>query len=348
MSEQILRSKKITINSNAYLLPLGGVLGPISNTYRETIETIGQLIRDGYIVEEYTPDGQKILLNKDNYKKPLGGTYTTADEDLEEYARLDALAKKAANRGQSSEAGSGIRPGGSVMPPPPHSGTSSVGSRLDSSIPSQPRRDQLGDLREEFGTSEATTTHSVRLARSSEVDEPMPSLTEEPAAYIEPLVEPVETNYQTGTYTNSDWSYMYNLETRNARMFKPNTHYNVGDGVAVQVNPKTVQVFICNTEHTSGSVFEPSKWNKPTTATDAKLLWIKPTKPPMIPYEEYDPTKEYHSRDTVVKFNDLEGVWDVFTVRDGYTPTVGSLEVSRNADGWRQGTNFTHDGYDHL
>ena len=78
---QYLRSKKIKILSNNYLLPLGGILGPILNTYRENIETIRQLVRDGYMVEEDTPDGGKVILNMNNYRIGNGGTYDTYDED---------------------------------------------------------------------------------------------------------------------------------------------------------------------------------------------------------------------------------------------------------------------------
>lgn len=75
-----LRSKKIRIVSDKELYALGGIRGPIRNWYRERMDTIKILVRDGYYVEEMTPDGQIIKLTMDNFDKENGGTYDDEDK----------------------------------------------------------------------------------------------------------------------------------------------------------------------------------------------------------------------------------------------------------------------------
>ena len=76
-----LKSKKIRILESGPINALGGIQGPILSYYRETMQTIFQLVRDGVKVIELTPDGSEIPLTIQNYDKELGGTYADVDID---------------------------------------------------------------------------------------------------------------------------------------------------------------------------------------------------------------------------------------------------------------------------
>jgi len=128
-----LRSKKIHITSLDYILPMGGVYGPITHTFRENIRMIKKLIDEGYTVIEDTPDGKKIKLTKENYRKRNGGIYDPYDEDIEMY-EIDEDALEEQPGSGTSTGGQPPQPPEEHNPPQPPPSTGGGGT----SEPSQP------------------------------------------------------------------------------------------------------------------------------------------------------------------------------------------------------------------
>ena len=79
----MLKSKKIRVLEAGPIAALGGIHGPILSYYRENIETIFAMVRDGVRVIELTPDGSEIPLDIQNYDKENGGTYDEVDINKE-------------------------------------------------------------------------------------------------------------------------------------------------------------------------------------------------------------------------------------------------------------------------
>jgi len=155
-----------------------------------------------------------------------------------------------------------------------------------------------------------------------------------------PSVEP--DHY--GRYTKTEWEQMYDERTRE--------HYKyITTGTAkweagmktVYPRNNLVQVYICTEGHKSGVKFETNKWRVPNSAEEAKLDWIKGTKPSSISQAEYDGTKaDYQKDDEVVWFNKTEGTWDVYKSNDN-NPTAGSLNQDTK-EGWTKLSQYYTDG----
>ena len=84
----MLKSKKIRVLEAGPIAALGGIHGPILSYYRENIETIFAMVRDGVRVIELTPDGSEIPLDIQNYDKENGGTYDEVDINKEPQAQV--------------------------------------------------------------------------------------------------------------------------------------------------------------------------------------------------------------------------------------------------------------------
>lgn len=155
-----------------------------------------------------------------------------------------------------------------------------------------------------------------------------------------PSVEP--DHY--GRYTKVEWEQMYDERTRE--------HYKyITSGTAkweagmktVYPRNNLVQVYICTEGHKSGVKFETNKWRVPNSAEEAKLDWIKGTKPAAIPQDEYDGTKaDYQKDDQVAWFNKTEGTWDIYKSNDN-NPTAGSLNQDTK-EGWTKVSQYYTDG----
>lgn len=79
-----LRSKTIRILHAGPILALGGIYGPILNWYRERMDVIWSMVRDGLRVVEKCPDGSEVVLTIQNYDQELG----SAPYDDEDKVRI--------------------------------------------------------------------------------------------------------------------------------------------------------------------------------------------------------------------------------------------------------------------
>ncbi|MDY5646924.1 MAG: hypothetical protein SPF22_07980 [Candidatus Onthovivens sp.] len=70
--KQIIKKKKITIQTQGSLRIKGGIRGPIEIPYMEDINVIGRMIMSGYKVTEILSTGEKVKLDIHNYNKENG------------------------------------------------------------------------------------------------------------------------------------------------------------------------------------------------------------------------------------------------------------------------------------
>lgn len=70
--KQVVKKKKITIETAGPLRIKGGIRGPIEIPYMEEISVIGRMITSGYKVIEHLSDGRKVQLTVQNYNKENG------------------------------------------------------------------------------------------------------------------------------------------------------------------------------------------------------------------------------------------------------------------------------------
>lgn len=70
--KQIIKQKKITIQTQGPLRIKGGIRGPIEIPYMEDINVIGRMIMCGYKVTEVLSTGEKVKLDIHNYNKENG------------------------------------------------------------------------------------------------------------------------------------------------------------------------------------------------------------------------------------------------------------------------------------
>lgn len=70
--KQVVKKKRITIETSGPLYIKGGVRGPIEIPYLEDVNVIGRMITCGYKVTEHLSDGRKVTLTVQNYNKENG------------------------------------------------------------------------------------------------------------------------------------------------------------------------------------------------------------------------------------------------------------------------------------
>ena len=272
-----LRSKKIHITSLDYILPMGGVYGPITHTFRENIRMIKKLIDEGYTVIEDTPDGKKIKLTKENYRKRNGGIYDPYDEDIEMY-EIDEDAME-----EQPGPGTGEPP----QPPPPPQ-------------PPQPQDPPPSPPEEHNPPQPPPSTGGG----TGEPPQPPPP----PQPPAKPKGVYMKNEWDALYYPEL---------TRTSLKYTPGKEYKVGDQAIIETpffGSKIINIVICKEQHVAPASIDRTKWREPKDDLEARLPYYggEPPKPAKLTVPAFKPLKNYNLNDLASYYNKRLRAWVVY------------------------------------
>ena len=318
-----LRSKKIHITSLDYILPMGGVYGPITHTFRENIRMIKKLIDEGYTVIEDTPDGKKIKLTKENYRKRNGGIYDPYDEDIEMY-EIDEDALEEQPGSGTSTGGQPPQPPEEHNPPQPPPSTGGGGTEPSQPQDPPPPSDPIPKP-EDPSTPPGTGTEPPQPPSPPEEHnppQPPPSTggggTSEPSQPPQPPPSPQPPAKPKGVYMKSEWDALYYPElTRTTLKYTPGKEYKVGDQAILETpffGSKLINIVICKEQHIAPASIDRTKWREPKDDLEARLPYFggEPPKPAKITVPTFKPLQNFNLNDLTSYYNKRLKAWVVY------------------------------------